>query len=68
MKLSSTLSSYILKTFSDGDSTMSLGRLFQQMIIFIVKNVLCQYVLCQDENSPSATCTHCPLSSPSGSL
>ena len=37
MGLSSTLSNCILKTSSDGDSTASLGRLFQWMIVLTVK-------------------------------
>ena len=39
MRLSSTLSSRILKTSSDGDSTTSLGRLFQWLIALTVRNV-----------------------------
>lgn len=40
MRLCRTLSNPILKTSSEGDSTMSLGRLFQSMIILTVKNFL----------------------------
>ena len=63
MRLSSTLSSCILKTSSDGDSTMSLGRLFQWLIALAVKNFFYR-----DETSSGATCTCCPLSAPCGSL
>ena len=63
MRLSSTLSSCILKTSSDGDSTMSLGRLFQWLIVLTVKNFFYR-----DETSSGATCTCCPLSAPCGSL
>lgn len=37
MRLSSTLSGCVLKTSSDGDSAMSLGRLFQSLIVLIEK-------------------------------
>lgn len=61
MRLSSTLTIYILKASSDGDATMSLGRLSQWFVVLTVKNVLYQ-----DEASPGAAWTHCSVSSPSG--
>lgn len=39
MRWSSSLPNHILKTSSDGNSTMSLERLFQGMIILTVKNI-----------------------------
>lgn len=39
MRLSSTVPNYILKTSSSGDPTMSLGSLFQGLIVLPVKNV-----------------------------
>ena len=50
MGLSSTLSNCILKTSSDGDSTASLGRLFQWMIVLTVKKKTIS-VLCRGETS-----------------
>lgn len=38
MRFSGTLFSHILKTSSDEDSTMSLARLYQWMIVLTVKN------------------------------
>lgn len=38
MRSSSTLSNHILKTSSDGDSTTSLGRLFQSLAVLTLKN------------------------------
>lgn len=64
MRLSITLSNCILETSSYGGSTMLLGRLFLWMNILTVKISF----LCWDENSPGATCTCNPLSSPCGSL
>ena len=52
MGLSSTLSNCILKTSSDGDSTASLGRLFQWMIVLTVKKKNQTIsVLCRGETS-----------------
>lgn len=56
MRLSSSLSNRILKTSSDGDSTMSLGRLLQWLIVLTVKNFLYRY-----KTSLTIVCTHCPL-------
>jgi len=39
MRLSSTLSNHTLKTSSDGDSTTSLRRLLQPVIVLTVKNL-----------------------------
>jgi len=40
VRLSSTLSTCILKTFRDGDTSTSLGKLFQSMIALNVKKLL----------------------------
>ena len=64
MRLSSTLSSHILKNSSDEDSATSLGRLFLWWIFLTVKISFLYW----DETSASATSSHCPLSFPSGSL
>ena len=39
MRLSSTLPNRILKTSGHGDSSTSLGGLWQRMIVLTVKNV-----------------------------
>ena len=59
MGLSSTLSNCILKTSSDGDSTASLGRLFQWMIVLTVKKNK-QYLSCV-EVKPLSWCNLYPL-------
>lgn len=56
--MSNNLSNCILKTSSDGYSTMFLGMLFQQLAVLIVENFLCQ-----DETVPGKTCVHYLLSS-----
>lgn len=61
MRLSSILSSHVLKTSRDGDSSTLLGRLFQWLSVLTEK--IC--FLYQNEPSPGATS---PLSSPYGSL
>lgn len=62
MRLSSTLSDCILKASSDGDSTTSLGVLFQLMSALNEKKNI-SYV-----NFPSKTYIHCHLPSPQDSL
>lgn len=59
MRLSSALSSYVLKTVRDGESSMSPGRLFQWLSVLTEK--IC--FLYQNEPSPGATS---PLSFPYG--
>lgn len=63
MRFSSILSNHILKTFGDGDSTTSLGRLFQWMTDLTVRNSCIMMKPVFVQLLPLA-----PLSSPHGSL
>lgn len=63
-KLPSTLSKHILKASSNRGSITSLRKFSQWLIILPVKRVF----LASSEASPGAICSHCPLSSPCGSL
>jgi len=40
MRISSTLSSHVLKISRDGDSTISLGLLFQWLVVLTVKKII----------------------------
>lgn len=62
-RLSSTLSTSILKTSSDGDSTTSILRLFQWLIALSAKNENISFTY-HTETFPSGTGTCCPLSCP----
>lgn len=62
VKTSSLLPDRILKTSRDGTPLHPWGGCCSEWLFSLWKI----YFLCQDEISPSAVCTHFPLSSPCG--